>query len=88
MHLNSDLDSLTDYSTYTITVKFAQVVGSTYSVGDAACMITLSLPDPIAIDLDAAGTWKFDFEITTTADLVDTDTPTTVTVTVTAESIT
>ena len=86
LHLDSDLNDLTDYSTYTITVKFSQVVGSTYSIGDTACTMTLASPDPTAIDLDAAGTWKFDFEITTTAGLVDADVPTTVTITVTAES--
>ena len=86
LHLDSDLNDLTDYSAYTITVKFSQVVGSTYSVGDTACTMTLASPDPSAIDLDAAGTWKFDFEITTTASPVDADTPTTVTITVTGES--
>lgn len=88
LHLDSDLNDLTDYSTYTITVKFSQVVGSTYSIGDTACTMTQASPDPTAIDLDAAGTWKFDFEITTTAGSVDADVPTTVTITVTAESTT
>ena len=86
LHLDSDLNDLTDYSTYTITVKFAQVEGSTYSVGDTACTMTLASPDPSAIDLDAAGTWTFDFEVTTTPSSVDADTPTTVTIDVTAES--
>ena len=86
LHLDSDLDSLTDYSTYTITVKFAQVQGSTYTVGQTACTMTLVSPDPSAIDLDASGIWKFDFELTTTANSVDADTPSTVTVTVSGES--
>ena len=86
LHLDSDLDSLTDYSTYTITVKFSQVQGSTYSVGDIACTLTLVSPDYSSVDLDAVGAWKFDFELTTTASPVDADTPTTITITVTAES--
>ncbi len=88
LHLDSDLESLTDYSTYNIVVKFSQVVGSTYSVGDTASTLTLASPDTgvSPIDLDAAGTWKFDFEITTTPSSVDADTPTTVTIDVTAES--
>ncbi len=86
LHLDSDLDSLTDYSTYTITVKFAQVQGSTYSVGDTAGTMTIASPDPSAIDLDASGMWKFDFEITTTADSVSADSPSTVAITVTGES--
>jgi len=86
LHLDSDLDSLTDYSTYTITVKFSQVQGSTYSVGDTACTLTLASPDYSSVDLDAVGAWKFDFELTTTASPVDADTPTTITITVTAES--
>ena len=36
LHLNSDLDSVSGYSTYNIVVKFSQVVGATYSVGDTA----------------------------------------------------
>ena len=88
LHLDSDLESLTDYATYNIVVKFSQVVGSTYSVGDTACTLTLASPDTgvSPIDLDAVGTWKFDFEITTTPNSVDSDTPTTVTIDVTAES--
>jgi hypothetical protein len=71
LHLDSDLDSLTDYATYNIVVKFSQVQGSTYSVGD---------------NLDVAGTWIFDFEVTTTASTVFADVPSTVTITVSAES--
>ncbi|MCW4038646.1 MAG: hypothetical protein NWF13_07940 [Candidatus Bathyarchaeota archaeon] len=88
LHLDSDLNDLTDYSVYSIVVKFSAVVGSTYSVGDTACTLTLASPDYSSVDLDAAGTWKFDFEITTTASPVDADTPTTVTIVVTAESTT
>ncbi len=86
LHLNSDLDSLSDYSTYTITVKFAQVQGSTYTVGNTAFTMTLASPDPTAIDLDVAGEWKFDFEITTTANSVNGNTNKTVTITVSGES--
>lgn len=86
LHLDSDLDSLTDYSTYNIVVKFSEVQGSTYSVGDTACTLTLVSPDYSSIDLDAAGTWKFDFEITTTANSVNADVPTTVTIIVSAEN--
>lgn len=87
LHFNSDLDTVSgSYDAYSITVKFIQVQGSTYSVGDTAATLTLGSPDAAAVTLDATGVWKFDFEITTTADSVDSDTPTSVTVTVTAES--
>ena len=86
LHLDSDLDSLTDYSTYEITVKFSQVVGSTYSVGDTACILDLASPDYSSIDLDAAGTWKFRFTVITTADSVDANSDTTATIIVKAES--
>jgi hypothetical protein len=88
LHLNSDLDLLTSYyATYNITVKFAAVAGgSSHSVGDIACTMTLGSPDPAAVTLDLAGAWRFDFEITTTALSVSADQPTTVTIVVTAES--
>jgi hypothetical protein len=88
LHFNSDIDSLsTYYTTYTITVKFAAVgAGSSHSVGSTACTMTLALPDPAAVTLDKAGTWRFDFEITTTAYQVSSDHATTVTIVVTAES--
>ena len=73
LHFDSDLDALADYSTYTITVKFSQVQGSTYSVGDTACTLTMASPYYSSVDLDAVGTWKFDYEITTTAGSVDAD---------------
>jgi hypothetical protein len=80
------LDAVISYSNYTIAVKFSQVVGGTYSVGDLACTLNTGSPDYSSIDLDAAGTWAFDFEITTTAPSVSGDTPSTVTITVSAES--
>lgn len=88
LKFNSDLDSLTTYyTTYTITVKFAAVgVGSSKSVGDVACTMTLGAPDPSAVTLDVDGDWRFDFEITTTAKSVSADQATTVTIVVTAES--
>ena len=86
LHSNSDLDSVSGYSTYNIVVKFSQVVGATYSVGDTACTLSIGSPDYSSIDLDAAGTWAFDFEITTTASSVSSDTPSTVTIIVSAES--
>jgi hypothetical protein len=87
LHFDSDLDSLSgSYSTYTITVKFIEVQGSTYSVGDTAETMTLGSPDPAAVTLDATGLWRFDFEITTTAQSVNSDTPTTATIVVSAES--
>ena len=86
LHLDSDLDALSSYSTYDIVVKFSQVVGATYSVGDTATTLTIGSPDYSSIDLDAAGTWAFDFEITTTAPSVSSDTPSTVTIIVGAES--
>ena len=45
LHLNSDLDSVSGYSTYNIVVKFSQVVGATYSVGDTACTLSIGSPD-------------------------------------------
>ncbi len=87
MHLNSDLDSQDDYSTYTITVKFITVPGgSAHNVGDTACTMTKAIPDPAGVTLDVSGTWGFDFEVTTVANSVNSDTPTTVTIVVTAES--
>jgi Flp pilus assembly protein TadG len=91
LHFNSDLDSNsslgTYYTTYTITVKFAAVgSGSSHSVGDVACTMSLGSSDPSAVTLDKLGTWTFDFEITTTAKQVSSDAGTTVTIVVTAES--
>ncbi len=86
LHLNSDLDALSFYSAYSVVVKFSQVVGGTYSVGDTACTLNMASPDYSSIDLDAAGTWAFDFEITTTAGSVDSDSLSTAIVIVTAES--
>ena len=87
LYFDSDVQLLlSSYDTYTITVKFIEVQGSTYSVGDTAATITLGTPDPAAVTLDATGLWKFDFEITTTAESVDSNSPTTVTIVVGAQS--
>jgi hypothetical protein len=88
LYFDSDLDSLAAYyTTYDITVKFAAVgSGSSHSVGDVACTMTLLLPDPAAVTLDVSGAWRFDFEITTIAQSVSADQLTTVTIVVTAES--
>ena len=87
LHLNSNLDTLTAYATYNIVVKFSTVPsGSSHSVGDTACTLSLSSPDYNSVVLDIAGTWKFDFEITTTANSVNSDTATAVTIIVSAES--
>lgn len=87
LYFDSDVQLLlSSYDTYTITVKFIEVQGSTYSVGDTAATITLGTPDPVAVTLDATGLWKFDFEITTTAESVDSNSPTTVTIVVGAQS--
>jgi len=88
LHLDSDLDALTTHSSYSIVVKFSQVVGATYSIGDTACTLTIGSPDYSAIDLDAAGTWAFDFEIDTSVGSVDADDATTVTIIVSGESTT
>jgi hypothetical protein len=87
LHLDSDLNDLTCYSTYNITIKFSQVMSSTYSVGDVACTLSLASPDYSAIDLDATGEWMFDIELITTANSVDSDTPTTVTISVMVEYV-
>ena len=87
LYFDSDLNTLSgSYSTYNITVKFIEVQGSTYSVGDNPVNMTLASPDPAAVTLDATGLWRFDFEITTTAGSVDANTPTTATIVVSAES--
>ena len=86
LHLNSDLDALTTHSSYSVVVKFSQVVGLTYSVGDTACTLTIGSPDYSSIDLDAAGTWAFDFEIDTSVGSVNADDATSSTIIVTAES--
>ena len=88
LHFNSDIDSLsTYYTTYTLTVKYAAVgSGSSHSVGQTACTMTLASPDPAAVTLDVDGTWQFDFEISTTAKSVSSDQATTATIVVTAES--
>ena len=75
------------YSTYDISVKFSAVPGgSNYSVGDAACVLSIGSPVYGPLDLDVAGSWSFDFDLTTTAKSVDSDTVTTVIITVLAES--
>ena len=88
LHFNSDVDSLSAYyTTYSLTVKYAAVgSGSTHSVGEVACTMTIASPDPAAVTLDVDGAWRFDFEITTTAESVSADQATTVTIVVTAES--
>ncbi len=88
LHFTSDIAALTTYySTYQITVKFAAVgTGSTHTVGEVACTMTIEAPTPASVTLDKAGTWTFDFEVTTTAKLVSADQATTATITVTAES--
>jgi hypothetical protein len=86
LHLDSDLESVSGYSTYNIVVRFSQVVGGTYAVNDIATTLTIGSPDYSSIDLDAAGTWAFDFEVTTTAESVSSDTPSTVTIIVSADS--
>jgi Flp pilus assembly protein TadG len=93
LHFNSDLDSnsslSTYYATYIITVNYWTVPGgSSHSVGDVACTMSLGSSDPGAVTLDKLGTWTFDFEITTTAKQVSSDAGTTVTIVVTAESTT
>jgi len=88
IHFDSDVDALsTYYSTYSITVKYAAVgAGSSHTVGQTACTMTLAAPDPAGVALDVSGAWKLDFEITTTAKSVSSDQPTTVTIVVTGES--
>jgi hypothetical protein len=88
LHFASDIAVLTTYyTTFQIVVKFAAVgSGSTHSVGDVACTMTIASPNPSEVTLDKLGTWSFDFEITTTAKSVTADQSSTATVTVTAES--
>jgi len=88
LHLDSDLQLLSDkYNTYNIVVKFITVpVGSSHSVGQTACTLSLLSPDYSSIDLDVSGSWAFDFEITTNPKSVNSNTATTVTIVVSAES--
>lgn len=88
LHFDSDIQLLTTYySTYTITVKYAAVgSGSSHTVGQTACTMTIASPDPTAVTLDKLGTWRFDFELTTTAKSVTSDQATTATIVVTVES--
>jgi hypothetical protein len=88
LHLNSDLETqVGSYSVYSITVKFVTVPGgSSHSIDDTACTMTIASPDPASVTLDVAGSWAFDLEVSTTAKSVTLDTPTTVTVVVSAES--
>lgn len=89
LHLDSNLETLVDYSTYNITVIFDTVeVGSAHNVDDIACTLHLGSPDFSSIDLDVAGTWSFDFEVTTTAGAVSTNSTNTATINVSAESTT
>jgi hypothetical protein len=87
LHFDSDVQALTTYyTTYTITVKYAAVgSGSTQSVGQTACTISIASPDPTVI-LDVDGLWRFDLELTTTAKSVSSDQATTATIVVNAES--
>jgi hypothetical protein len=88
IHFDSNVNLLDAYyNTYTITVKYAAVgSGSTHTVGQTVCTMTLAAPDPAGVALDVSGAWRFDFEVTTTAKSVAADQPTTVTIAVTAES--
>jgi hypothetical protein len=87
LNFKSDFDTLSAYySTYTIAVKYATVgSGSTHSVGDTACTMTLN-GSAIVVELDKTGVWSFDLAITTTALSVGSDQATTSTLVVTAES--
>jgi hypothetical protein len=88
LHLDSNIDTLSTYYTaYTVTVKYAAVgSGSSHTVGQTACTMSLVSPDPAAVTLDVDGTWRFDFELTTTAKSVSSDQATSASITVTAES--
>jgi hypothetical protein len=88
LNLDSDLDELSDfYSTYDIVVKFSEVVGTTYSVGNVACTLSIGFEDFSSIELDESGVWCFDFEITACANSVYENIPSTVTLNVIAESL-
>ena len=88
LYFSSDIAALTTYyTTYQITVKYSAVgSGSSHTVGDIACTMTIASPTPSSITLDKLGTYTFDFELTMTAKSVSADQPTTAIITVTAES--
>jgi Flp pilus assembly protein TadG len=88
LYFDSNIDTLgSSFSDYTLTVKYASVgSGSSHSVGDVACTMSIDSPDPSAITLDVAGTWTFDFEIAVTALSVSSDQASTTSIVVTAES--
>jgi hypothetical protein len=88
VNLDSNLDEVSDrYSVYDVRVRFSQVVGSTYSVGDTACTLSIGSDDYSSIELDGAGTWKFDLEVTMTARSMDVGTISAVTIIVNAEEV-
>jgi hypothetical protein len=85
LNLDSNLDDLSGfYSTYDIVVRFSQVAGSTYSVGETACILSIGSEDYSSIKLDNSGEWRFDLEVTSTAKSIDYNTPTTAIIIVTA----
>jgi hypothetical protein len=86
LHFASNVDSLsTQYSTYTITVKYAVAI-SGHTIGETLLTMTLASPNPTGVALGVAGEYRFDFEITTTALSVSSDQATSASVVVTAES--
>jgi hypothetical protein len=86
LHFASNVNTLnTYYSTYTITVKYANAVNG-HAVGDVLTTISIATPNPTGVTLAAIASYQFDFEITTTALSVSSDQATSATITVTAES--
>ncbi len=86
LHFASNVNTLnTYYSTYTITVKYANAING-HVVGDVLTTISIASPNPTGVTLAAIGAYQFDFEITTTALSVSSDQATSATITVTAES--
>jgi len=85
LHIDTDLDILTNYVNFTIEVLVDTQPGS--SLSDPVAVLTMASPDTSAgIDLDTAGSYKFDFRITTTADLVSSNSDEEVNIAVSAES--
>ena len=88
LNLDSNLDDVSDYySLYDVVVRFSQVVGGSYSVGEVACTLSIRREDYSSVELDHSGVWMFDLEISTNAKSVNEDTPTAVTITVSVEEI-
>ena len=88
LNLDSNMDDVSDYyHLYDVVVRFSQIVGGSYSVGEVACTLSIGSEDYSSVELDGSGVWMFDLEVSTTAKSVNEDTPTVVTLIISAEEV-